>query len=140
MPGLYDRLRDQLGDDDNDRPAGFSAFDLADLPPDQRRVMLGMLRDAEASTHGLTAAALRHKFATVDDLEDVLAFLTQHGWLIARGEEPVRYKVNLRRRRGSTIDADVWASLSSRLSDPDQPADPPPDEDRPPRSPSPSDW
>lgn len=118
MPGMYDQLLDQLGDDDNDRSSGLTPLDIADLPDAPRKVMFAMLRDAEAATEGLTLDHLQAKLANVPGLAEVLAELTQKGWLILRGEPPAaRYKVNLRRRRGREVSADVWASLADHLAD-----------------------
>ena len=131
MSGMYDQLLNQLGDDDNDKSAGLTPLDIADLPDAPRRVMFAMLRDAEAATEGLTLDNLQDKLANVSGLPDVLAELTQNGWLILRGEPPTaRYKVNLRRRRGREVSADVWASLAEQLaeaadSDQDEPGEDP---------------
>jgi hypothetical protein len=50
--------------------------------------------------------------------------LTQNSWLIRQGEAAtVRYKVNLRRKRGSTLGGSIWSTLSSRLADDDKSSD-----------------
>lgn len=149
MPGLYDQLLDQLGDDDNDKPAGLTPLDIADLPEGQRQVLFAMLRDTQAATDGLTLAALQHKLENLDGLPDLLADLTKNGWLILRGEAAdARYKVNLRRKRGREVTADVWALLAEHLSqeaDPGQHADGEPGDDSnsaagKPRRPVITDW
>jgi hypothetical protein len=121
MSGLYDRLMDQLDDDDNEQPAGLTPLDIAELPEGQRQVMFALLRDTRAATNGVTVEALQEKLGPVEGLDGVLNDLTRNSWLIRLGESPnVRYKVNLRRKRGSTLGGSIWASLSSRLADEDK--------------------
>ncbi len=117
MAGIYDRLRDQLGDDD-DRPSGMTALDIADLPAPQRRVMFTLLRDTQAGSEGVTASELAARLDDPSGLDDALEALTRQGWLIRRGEPPrERYKVNLRRRsRGGGLDVNVWSLLIDRLA------------------------
>jgi hypothetical protein len=55
---------------------------------------------------------------TRDDLQDTLSTLTQQFWLIRIGEgEKAIYKVNLRRRQGSTLASGIWSSLNAKLKD-----------------------
>ncbi len=131
MSGLYDQLAAKLGGDDPDKPAGLSPLEIADLPETQRQVMFGLLRDTNAATGEFTFDALQVKFVHLEKLPEVLADLTKNGWLIKLGESPsIRYRVNLRRKRAASLGANVWASLSDRLtkegdegqsSGPDQP-------------------
>jgi hypothetical protein len=73
MSGLYDRLQAQLDDDrSEEKPAGLTPLDIADLPETQRRVMFVILRDASASTEGITLPALHQKLADVADLDRIL--------------------------------------------------------------------
>jgi hypothetical protein len=124
MSGLYDRLMDQLGDDDSDQPAGLTPLDIADLPEPQRQVMFALLRDSRASASGVTLDVLRAKFSEFEDLDSILDELTQNNWLIRQGEAAtIRYKVNLRRKRGSTLSGNIWSSLSSRLADEEKSSD-----------------
>ncbi len=103
--------------DDQDKPAGLSPLEIADLPEEQRQVMFGLLRDTNAATGEIALEALQQKFLHLDRLSDVLADLTKNGWLIKLGELPhVRYRVNLRRKRAASLGANVWASLTDRLS------------------------
>jgi hypothetical protein len=105
---------DQLGDED-DKPTGLTPLDIAGLPDDQRKVMFGLLRDPVAAADGLTLEALEAKYGDLEDLSGVLDDLTRQSWLIALGEPP-RYKVNLRRKRGSKYASNLWSSLSDRLT------------------------
>ncbi|MBI5959728.1 MAG: hypothetical protein HY866_13385 [Chloroflexi bacterium] len=120
MSGIYDRLSAKLGNDDSDKPSGLSPLEIASLPDAQRQIMFGLLRDTSLVTEGLTAeSVLREKFANIEDLTLVLADLTQNGWLIRLGDPPnVRYRVNLRHKRGSSIDINIWSSLSDHLGQP----------------------
>ena len=94
MSGLYDRLNDQLGKDDDNQPAGLTPLDIADLPDGQRQVMFALLRDSRSSGDGVSADVLREKLPQVEGLAAVLDELTRNSWLIRLGEAPnVRYKV-----------------------------------------------
>ncbi|HVO44609.1 MAG TPA: hypothetical protein VMT34_18410 [Aggregatilineales bacterium] len=118
MSGLYDRLRAQIGGDDDDGPSGLTPLDIADLPTQQRQVMFVLLRDPQASTEGITLEALQERMEDIDALADILADLTKNGWLVPYGEPPgIRYKVNLRRKRGGGLEGNLWASLSDHLAD-----------------------
>ncbi|NDJ78603.1 MAG: hypothetical protein GYB65_20325 [Chloroflexi bacterium] len=123
MSGLYDQLMDQLGDDDdNDKPVGITPLDIAGLTEPQRSIMFWLLRDKESSSSsdGVALAAVEARFGDVENLPGVLDELEKNNWLIVMGEPPtVRYKINLRRKRGSKLAATVWESLSDRLSDDD---------------------
>ncbi len=117
MPGLYDRLQDQLGDDD-DQPTGLTPLDLLDLPEDQRRVMTLVLRDPQAGTGGVPLHTLQEKLSDLDTLAETLDGLVENNWLIVLGDPPnLHYKVNLRRKQVSKAGTDLWASLMDRLSD-----------------------
>jgi hypothetical protein len=139
MSGLYNRLMDHL-DDDDDQPAGLTPLDIADLPERQRQIMFALLRDSRASATGVTLDALREKFSDVEGLDSILNDLTQNNWLIRQGEAAtVRYKVNLRRKRGSTLSGGIWSTLSSRLSDEDTSSDHDQEKNKP-DMPALSDW
>jgi hypothetical protein len=136
MPGLYDHLKDQLGNDDENQPTGLTPLDIADLPDAQRQVMFALLRDNRSSANGLSADLLREKLPGAEGLAAVLDELTLNSWLIRLGEAPnVRYKVNLRRKRGSSLGGGLWSSLSRLLAEEDSSQD----TDSPDR-PSLSDW
>jgi len=121
MSGLYDRLMDQLGKEDDNQPAGLTPLDIADLPDGQRQVMFALLRDSRSAGDGVSADALREKLPQVEGLAAVLDELTRNSWLIRLGEAPnVRYKVNLRRKRGSSLGGGLWSSLSNRLAEEDK--------------------
>lgn len=123
MAGLYDRLMDQIDDDDDDKKApGLTPLDIAELPEPQRQVMFALLRDTTASMGGVSLETLQEKLDDVDDLPDILADLSKNSWLICLGELPnTRYKVNLRRKRSSTLGNSLWASLTDRLADDSSP-------------------
>ncbi|MCI0709347.1 MAG: hypothetical protein L0154_04210 [Chloroflexi bacterium] len=113
---LYDRLTNQIGDDDEPR-GGLTPLDIADLPAAQRKVMFSLLRDTKAATEGITRATLFEKLDAPDDFEETLNSLVTNGWLIAVGEEDSRrYKVNIRRKRSSSLSFGIWSSLSERIT------------------------
>jgi hypothetical protein len=117
MGGLFDRLQNQL--DKRDKDAGISPLDLAGLPPALRRIMRMMLREVEMSYAQLVqiiADMPERDRLTQSELDDTLKQLTHDGWLIRLGvEDLVTYKVNLRRKAGSSLAQGIWAALDSRL-------------------------
>jgi hypothetical protein len=116
MSGIYDRLRAQIGGDDDDQPPGVTPLEIADLPEAQRQLMFALLRDPQASTEGLTLAILQARSDNPEALPGILAELTKNGWLVQYGEPPgVRYKVNLRRKRGTSLTGGLWAYVTDRL-------------------------
>ena len=113
---LYDRLTNKLGDDE-EPSSGLTPLDIADLPGAQRKVMFSMLRDTKAATEGISPDRLSEKLDHPDDLEQTLAELVKNGWLIAIGEESnLRYKVNIQRKRSSSLGFGIWSSLSDRIT------------------------
>lgn len=116
MPGMYDRLTAKLGDD-NQKPAGLSPLDIADLPEEQRQVMFTLLRNTSSETGEITQETLQEKLPDMANLPDVVAELTKNGWLVRLGELPnIRYRINLRHRRAGRLGANIWASLTDRLA------------------------
>ena len=118
MPGLFERLQAELGDDE---PGGVTPLEIADLPDAQRRILLWMLRDRAAASDGVAAQGIRDRMPDApSDCAKIVDLLARSGWVIALGEAPhVRYKVNLRRKRGSTSGFGLWSVINERLSDPD---------------------
>jgi len=145
MSGLFDRLIDQPGDEDDNNPGGLTPLDMADLPPLQRQIMFTLLRDKEAASSGITQKALAEKLDHPDGLTETLDEMTGSDWLLMLGEPPdVRYKANLRRKRPRGAGSGLWSSITSRLSDdsdpsPGEPTLPPdPDTPEPPSDPPPA--
>jgi hypothetical protein len=119
MPGVFDRLQKQI--EDKQSEGGITALDLADLPPALRKIMRLMLREIQLGYSEITNAVasfpdserLAHK-----ELDDALDTLTGQAWLIRLGErERAIYKVNLRRKSGSTLASGVWNTLDAKLKD-----------------------
>jgi hypothetical protein len=120
MPGVFDRLQKQI--DNKQSEGGITALDLADLPPALRKIMRLMLREVEMDATRL-AEAMRNlpeqERLSPADLGDALETLTQQSWLMRLGEgERAVFRVNLRRKGGSTLASGIWSSLDSRLKDP----------------------
>ena len=117
MPGVFDRLDKDIKS--KQQEGGITELDLVDLPPALRKIMRLMLRELQMSYPRLLEAMasmpekerLKH-----DELDSALSTLTQQFWLTHVGEgEKAIYKVNLRRRAGSTLAAGIWASLDDKL-------------------------
>ena len=119
MSDLFDRLQNEL--DIQAKEDGVTPLDLAELPTPLRRIMRTMLRALELDRQeiaeifdGLPAEERKE----VKNLDGALKILTKQGWLIALGERGnQRYKVNLRRKRGSELAADIFNKLDQRLSE-----------------------
>jgi hypothetical protein len=117
MPGVFDRLDKDIKS--KQQEGGITALDLADLPPALRKIMRLMLRELQ-----MTYPRLREAMESVpekdrltpDELDSALSTLSQQFWLTHIGEgEKAIYKVNLRRRAGSTLAAGIWSSLDDKL-------------------------
>ena len=119
MPGVFDRLNKEI--QDKQQEGGITPLDLAGLPPALRKIMRLMLRELQM-THPRLCEAMdsmpEAERLTRDELQAALSALTQQFWLIRIGEgEKAIYKVNLRRRQGSTLASGIWSSLDSKLKD-----------------------
>lgn len=76
-------------------------LDIADLPEEQKAVMLFLLRDS-GNLDGVTFDVLRAQFGTALDLRGALAELIQRGLLTESGDPPnLCYRVTLGRKRGA---------------------------------------
>ncbi len=117
MAGLFDRLQKEIKDKQGE--GGITALDLADLPPALRKIMRLMLRELQLSYPQLTetiAALPEAERLPVKDLDEALDVLTRQSWLLRIGQgEKAIYKVNLRRKAGSTVANGIWNTLDSKL-------------------------
>ncbi len=117
MPGVFDRLNKEI--QDKQPEGGITPLDLASLPPALRKIMRMMLRELQLNypqlCEAMDAMPAEERLSR-DDLNVALSTLTQQFWLIRIGEgEKAIYKVNLRRRDGSTLAAGIWSSLDEKL-------------------------
>ena len=132
MPGLFDQVAAQLSSDDEAQPVifnrlntqlekiegeGITTLDLVSLARPQKLLMLFLLRDSEAAMLGITAGDIEQRMPDAPgDLSQELAELTRTGWLIPLGEAPnIRYRVHMRRKKGSTLGFGIWSILNERL-------------------------
>lgn len=116
MSSLFDKLQSEL--EDREEEGGITALDLLDLPAELRKIMRFMLREVESSRMDLTDHIKTWEGMSLadDDLDTSLDALVQQGWLLRLGEEGKwRYKVNLRRKKGSEIAASLFDKLDSRI-------------------------
>jgi hypothetical protein len=119
MSGIFDNLNRQIGHDPSeDDDAGFTALDLRDMPPQKQAVMRLMVRE-----HEMTYADLLDYLGDMPgemsqaDLDAVLIELAREQWIIKFGEENVRYEVNLRKKRESTLAKSIWGTLDSKIEE-----------------------
>lgn len=117
MPGLFDRLDKEIKESQKD--GGISPLDIAKLPPSLRKIMRLMLRELQLAYPRICEvmdAMPEDDRLTRAELDEALSALTEQFWLIRIGEkEKAIYKVNLRRRAGSTLMAGIWSSLDEKL-------------------------
>lgn len=117
MPGVFDRLNQDIKS--KQQEGGITALDLVDLSPALRKIMRLMLRELQMSYPRLCEAIdamPEQDRLTHAELDSALSNLTQHLWLIRIGEgEKAIYKVNLRRKTGSTLAAGIWSNLDAKL-------------------------
>lgn len=119
MPGVFDRLNKEI--EDKQQEGGITPLDLAELPPALRKIMRLMLRELQLNYPRLCEVmdAMPEKDRlTRQELDEALATLTRQFWLIRIGEgAKAIYKVNLRRKSGSTLAGGIWSSLETKLKD-----------------------
>lgn len=119
MSGLFDRLQNEL--DDKEDEGGITALDLVDLPKPLRKLMRLMLREVELSRSALSEAVQKMKEEdrlSDQDLSSSIKALVQQNWLIETGEgDKRRYRVNLRRKKGSELAASIWNKLDERIEE-----------------------
>lgn len=116
--GIFDQLHDTIGGEDNE--GGISPIELADLPAEQRRIMRHMLREVELPYEELVewvAGWDEDQQITQEALDLALKALTQNSWLIQRGEDPITYEANLRRRAPSKLARSIWANLDKKIEE-----------------------
>jgi len=118
MSSVFDRLQKQL--EVQKREHGISALDIADLPPNLRKIMRLMLRAVAMKYTDICKAIEAMPAAqqlTAQDLDQALAMLVEQNWLVRTGSgEMLTYRVNLRRKAGSSLDKDIWASLDTKIA------------------------
>ena len=117
--GVFDRLQKQL--DIQKREQGISAIEIADLPPNLRKIMRLMLRGLVMKYDEVLAAVEAMPPAnrmSKSELDLALKTLVEQNWLLRSGQgELESYRVNLRRKAGSQLDSDIWNSLEARIED-----------------------
>lgn len=117
MAGVFDRLQKQI--DDKQKEGGITALDLADLSPALRKIMRLILRKLQMKYPELQEAMEQvpeNERLSSKELDDALKTLAEQSWLIQIGEgERAIYKVNLRRKAGSTLASGIWQQLDDKL-------------------------
>ncbi|GAB4426102.1 MAG: hypothetical protein Kow002_15450 [Anaerolineales bacterium] len=118
MSGVFDRLQKEI--EDKQKDGGITPLDMVDLPPALRKIMRLMLRKIQISYPELAEAMQsmpEKERLSADDLDEAIATLVEQSWLIKLGDgERAIYKVNLRRKSGSTLASGIWQTLDSKLS------------------------
>ncbi len=119
MAGVFDRLQNKI--EDKREEGGITALDLVDLSPSLRNIMRLMLRRLKMTYPEVCAAVDKmpeRQRMSHDEIKMALNTLTKQFWLIRLGEgDTAIYKVNLRRKAGSTLQTNIWASLGTKLDE-----------------------
>lgn len=118
MNTIYDRLKQKL--QVQRREGGISPLELAELPPQLKKVMRLLIREMELSYPDLCQAINEMRSAdkmSQADLDESLEVLTRQNWLKRDYERGIPlYRVNLRRKAGSALPPGIWTSLHDHLS------------------------
>lgn len=118
MSSLFDDLRRKIEEDAG--KAGISAWELAQLPAAQRRVIRLILREVQMAYPELRRAIARlprEQRIETQELDQTLARLIEKAWLIRMGQgQLITYRVNLRQKAGSRLGASIWQRLDQHLS------------------------
>lgn len=88
-------------------------IEISELPEGQKRVVNAIIRDSIGASRGLTREILASKLEDISNLSAVLEALDKEGWLTIVNENGEnRYKVNLQRRRGRSLESlKAWTKL-----------------------------
>jgi hypothetical protein len=115
---IFERLQKKL--EIQKREQGISALDIADLPPNLRKIMRLMLREVVMKYSELVKAVENlppTNRLTQPELDAALETLVEQNWLVRYGSgELMSYKVNLRRRAGRQLGQDIWSALGDRIA------------------------
>jgi len=117
MNDLFDRLQNEL--DNRNEEGGITPMDLLELPEEMRRIMRKMLRTRTMRKQEIVDFINswdEKDQLTKEDLDNSLTYLVDQGWLIKIGEgDTIGYRVNLRRKKGSSLDTNIWGALDNKL-------------------------
>lgn len=118
MSGLFEELRRKL-ESDAGKP-GISAWDLAQLPARQRRVIRLILREVQMPYPELcraTAELPADQRLDQAELDEALTHLLEQAWLIRLGQDVLTtYRVNLRRKSSSRLASSIWERLDREIN------------------------
>jgi predicted ArsR family transcriptional regulator len=111
MPGLFDRLQDEITR--RDVAAGLSPADLLALPADLGRPLQALLRQGPA-----TVPELAGRLGTTPEAaQGYVDALAERGLVRVEGEGPAaRYAVALARRRARRVPFHIWEALAERTA------------------------
>lgn len=79
------------------------------------RLMLREIEMSSSALHQAVEAMPEADRMPPAELDKALDDLSRQGWLIKMGEENISYRVNLRRKAGSSLG--LWATLQSRIEE-----------------------
>ena len=117
MSGLFDRLQNEI--ESNEKEGGISPLDLVELSPLLKKIVRKMLREVEMTFDELwefIQGLPDESQISQSELSKTMETLSKQGWAISMGESGnMRYKVNLRRKPGSTLAQGIWSALNDKI-------------------------
>jgi len=117
MSKLFDHLERELNSRQEEVQEGISVLDLVDLPEPLRKIMRLMFRKTK-SKYTYSEIATEMESFNKQELDQTLIALVKQGWLIRFGEgESATYKVNLSRKRGSSLDNNFWSVIDRKIEE-----------------------
>ncbi|MEK6221841.1 MAG: hypothetical protein N2D54_06295 [Chloroflexota bacterium] len=132
MGDFFNRLQDEM--ENKEKEAGISAVDLLDLPLKHRLIMRFMLRAVVISQLDIIKEVKGwkgEKEIPEPDFMEAIESLIAQGFLILLGEpDAPNYRVNLGRKRASTLDSNIWGKLESKLDNMEKKEDSEKDENK----------
>jgi hypothetical protein len=115
MPGLFDRLQDEL--DAREQSGGLSPADLLDLPPALAAVIKQIIRRNGMKLSEIAATLEQPPEQTRQTLDQLIAkgFVRQ-----VEVKDEIWYKAQFAHKRSRTVSQDLWSALDGAVDAEDQ--------------------
>lgn len=115
MSNIFDHIQNELDNRQAQTREGISILDLVDLPKPLRNMMRMMLRKTKLTYPEIV---IEMDSFGKQELDQTLDALVKQSWLIRFGEEEnATYKVNLNRKRGSSLGDNFWLAIDKKIEE-----------------------